>query len=101
MNLPVTIGIVDDNVTFLMQLTENLSPFDEVSILFTAENGEDALKQLERGKQLPMVMLMDIEMPVMDGIETTAIITNNTEIKILILTVFDTDEKIFEAIKAG
>lgn len=101
MNSPVTIGIVDDNVPFLMQLKENLSPFDEVSILFTAQNGEDALKQLERSNQLPQVMLMDIEMPVMDGIEATSIIANNTNIKVLILTVFDTDEKIFEAIKAG
>ncbi len=101
MNSPVTIGIVDDNVPFLMQLKENLSPFHEVSILFTAQNGEDALKQLETCKRLPQVMLMDIEMPVMDGIDATFIIATNTEIKVLILTVFDTDEKIFEAIKAG
>jgi len=97
----VTVGIVDDNVAFLMQLKENLSPFEEVTILFTAQNGEDVLKQLELCKRLPQVILMDIEMPVMDGIEATSVIAANTEIKVLVLTVFDTDEKIFEAIKAG
>lgn len=101
MSFPVTIGIVDDNPAFLMQLKDNLSVFTEISILFTALNGEDALQQLQACKYLPQVILMDIEMPVMDGIEATSIIAANTEIKVLILTVFDTDEKIFDAIKAG
>jgi len=75
--------------------------FDEVQILFSAANGEQALRALEQCEKLPQLMLMDIEMPIMDGIEATAVITNETSIKVLILTVFDTDEKIFEAIKAG
>ena len=101
MSLPVTIAIVDDNTGFLKQLKENLSLFNEISLLFTATNGQEALKKLEQCKKLPMVILMDIEMPLMDGIEATAVIVSNTDIKVLILTVFDTDEKIFEAIKAG
>lgn len=101
MNKPVSIGIVDDNEAFLAQLKENLLQFPEVHIDFTAPNGKEALKCLEKCKNLPEVILMDIEMPIMEGIETTAVITCNTQIKVLILTVFDTDEKIFEAIKAG
>ncbi|MCY7422826.1 MAG: response regulator transcription factor [Chitinophagaceae bacterium] len=97
----ITIGIVDDNASFLLQLQENLEPFAEVKILFTAQNGEEALRKLEQCAKLPQVLLMDVEMPVMDGIETTRIVAENTSIKVLILTVFDTDEKIFEAIKAG
>ena len=75
--------------------------YDELDILFTATNGQDAIHKLEQCAKLPQVVIMDVEMPVMDGIEATAIISAETEIKILILTVFDTDEKIFEAIKAG
>lgn len=101
MNEPVTIGIVDDNTSFLLQLQENLALYTEVKVLFIAQNGEDALKKLEQCTKLPQVLLMDVDMPIMDGIVTTGIVAENTSIKVLILTVFDTDEKIFEAIKAG
>lgn len=97
----MTIGIVDDNTAFLLQLQENLAPYTDVKVLFTAQNGEEALRQLEQCVKLPQVLLMDVDMPIMDGIVTTGIVAENTSIKVLILTVFDTDEKIFEAIKAG
>jgi DNA-binding NarL/FixJ family response regulator len=97
----INIAIVDDNATLRQQLQENLMVSGEVNILFTAVNGKDALDKLLTTKVLPQVILMDIEMPEMNGIEATLIITTETDIKVLILTVFDTDEKIFEAIKAG
>jgi DNA-binding NarL/FixJ family response regulator len=97
----INIAIVDDNATLRQQLQENLLVSGEVNILFTAVNGKDALDKLLTTKVLPQVILMDIEMPEMNGIEATSIITTETDIKVLILTVFDTDEKIFEAIKAG
>lgn len=97
----INIAIVDDNATLRQQLQENLMVSGEVNILFTAIDGKDALDKLLATKPLPQVILMDIEMPEMNGIEATAIITQETDIKVLILTVFDTDEKIFEAIKAG
>lgn len=101
MSQPITIAIVDDNPELLAQVAQNLSAFAEVKLLFTAGNGVAALQQLEDCDRLPQVLLMDIEMPVMDGIEATRVITTETEIKVLMLTVFDADEKIFEAIKAG
>lgn len=101
MNRAIRIGIVDDNPVLLEQLRQNLSSFDEVDVVFTASNGEDALRNVEQLAALPDLLVLDIEMPVMDGIETAAVITAETEIKVLMLTVFDTDEKIFEAVKAG
>lgn len=101
MHNPITIAIVDDNPALLQQLKQNLGFFDHLVILFTAENGQAALEQLERCKQLPEVILMDIEMPVMNGIEATRIIATETDIRVLMLTVFDAGEKIFEAIQAG
>lgn len=97
----VTVAIVDDNALLAGQLKENLQASGTVDVLFTAPNGEAALQALQQCRKLPQVILMDIEMPVMDGIEATSIITTNTQIKILVLTVFDTDEKVFDAIKAG
>lgn len=97
----VDIAIADDNTGLLLQMKENLSEAENINVLFTATNGQDLLDKLLSAKKLPQVILMDIEMPVMNGIEATANITQNTDIKVLILTVFDNDEKVFDAIKAG
>jgi DNA-binding NarL/FixJ family response regulator len=101
MNEVIRIGIVEDNPVLLQQLNQNLSSFEEVTVVFTASNGEDALEKMEQCALLPQLVLMDIEMPVLNGIEATRIITTETDVKVLMLTVFDTDEKIFEAVKAG
>lgn len=97
----INIAIADDNTTLLKQITENISEARHIKVMFTATNGQDLLDKLAIQKQLPDVLLMDIEMPVMNGIDATAAVTENTGIKVLILTVFDNDEKIFDAIKAG
>lgn len=101
MNDKISIAIADDNAGLAVQLKENLSFADNIEVLFVAINGKDLLEKLATAAKLPQVILMDIEMPVMNGIEATAVVTKETEIKVLILTVFDNDEKVFEAIKAG
>ncbi|MBP6233343.1 MAG: response regulator transcription factor [Chitinophagaceae bacterium] len=101
MESTVDIAIADDNAGLLLQMKENLSDAENINVLFTAANGQDLLDKLLTAQKLPQVILMDIEMPLMNGIEATANVTQNTDIKVLILTVFDNDEKIFDAIKAG
>lgn len=101
MKVPVNIAIVEDNAALLEQLCQNLAAFEELAILFTAPNGAAALDCLQRCSTLPDVMLMDIEMPEMNGIEATQIITAESDIKVLMLTVFDADEQIFAAVRAG
>ncbi|MBA4851514.1 response regulator transcription factor [Emticicia sp. BO119] len=96
----ISIGLVDDNPVLLGNISHNLSVFEELRIDFTAVNGADALEKLS--KHSPDIILMDIEMPVMDGIEATwEIKKRNPSQKIMMLTVLDRDDKIFEAIKAG
>lgn len=101
MSNKILVGIVDDNTLLAQQLQENLSAAENIEVVMIASSGEDAIRKLPALSRLPQVLLMDIEMPVMNGIEATALITRNTDIRILILTVFDTDDKVFEAIKAG
>ena len=96
-----SIAIVEDNLALNSQLQEIMNDSGDVEVLFTAFNGRDAIEKIASAAQLPQVILMDIEMPVMNGVEATYIITRETEIKVLILTVFDDSEKIFEAIQAG
>lgn len=97
----VKLAIVDDNSFLIKATQEKLSFFDNFDIKFTAFDGKNAIEKLEKNHNIDMI-LMDIEMPVMNGIDATSFIKNKfPQIKIIILTVFDNDENIFNAIKAG
>ena len=98
------IAIVDDKKSIRNALLQRLESFENFKILFSAENGKAFLEKMMEARKMitPDVVLMDIDMPVMNGIEAIAKakdIYPNT--KFLMLTVFDDDDKIFEAIKAG
>ncbi|MCK6650674.1 MAG: response regulator transcription factor, partial [Bacteroidia bacterium] len=98
------IAIVDDKGSLRSALKEKLSAFENYKVLFTAENGKDFLEKMMEARKViePDVVLMDIDMPVMNGIEA---VEKGKErypnSKYLMLTIFDEDEKIFSAIKAG
>ena len=89
--MSVRIAIVDDNVFLQKAVAEKLSFFDDLNLKFTANDGVDLQQKLEKNKNIDMI-LMDIEMPLCDGIESTKIIkTKYPQIKIIMLTVFDND----------
>jgi DNA-binding NarL/FixJ family response regulator len=94
------IGLVDDKIKLLSSLKDKLSLFEDLEVVWTACNSHETFAWLQ---QKPVdIILMDIEMPGMDGIQTTAKIkSTNPEIKIIMLTVFDSNDKIFDAILAG
>ncbi|MGJ8592259.1 MAG: response regulator [Aquaticitalea sp.] len=97
----VKIAIVDDNSFLIKTVKEKLSFFEDLNFKFSAINGSDLMAQLEDNFNLDLI-LMDIEMPVMNGIEATELVKQKyPHIKIIMLTVFDNDENIFNAIKAG
>lgn len=99
--MPVKIAIVDDKLFLARAVAEKLSFFEEFSLKFIAENGADLITQLDENSNVDLI-LMDIEMPVLNGIEATALVKQKyPQIKIIMLTVFDNDEHIFNAIKAG
>jgi len=97
----VRLAIVDDNSFLIKAVTEKLSFFDDLEIRFTAMNGQEVLDKLNENQHIDLI-LMDIEMPIMDGVEATQIVKQKyPQIKIIMLTVFDNDENIFNAIRAG
>ncbi len=99
--MSLKIAIVDDNSFLITAVKEKLSFFEDVIIKHTSLDGSELLTKLEENHNVDLI-LMDIEMPVLNGIETTQIVKQKyPQIKIVMLTAFDNDEHIFNAIKAG
>jgi DNA-binding NarL/FixJ family response regulator len=101
---PLRIGLVDDKAINRISITEKISQFEDLDFCFTAINGNDCLEQLKGlpVEKMPQVVFMDLEMPEMDGVQTISLARAlYPGIIFLVLTVFDDDDKIFEAIKAG
>jgi DNA-binding NarL/FixJ family response regulator len=101
-NKTMRIAIVDDKQPNRVSLQEKLGFLQDIEVSFLAANGVDFLNQMKTQKEPIDVVLMDIDMPIMNGIEAVNIATGiYHQTKFLMLTVFDDDDKIFEAIKAG
>lgn len=100
--MSIKIAFAEDNDFLAKSLTEKLKLFsDQFSLTYRARNGAEMIEYLN-SNNVAQVILMDIEMPIMDGITATEKISKNfPDVKIIMLTVFDDDEKIFNAIKAG
>lgn len=95
------IVIVDDNMFLQKAIQEKVQFFPDSKVKFTAENGKVLLEKLNEDHNVD-VILMDIEMSVMNGIDATREVkAKYPHIKIIMLTVFDNDENIFNSIKAG
>ncbi len=97
----IKIAVVDDSVFLQKAIIEKLSFFKNINVKFSVLNGKELINKLEQNANIDLI-LMDIEMPVMNGIEATDRVKQKfPHIKIIMLTVFDNDENIFKAIKAG
>lgn len=99
----IPIAIVDDKAPIRGRLSEYMETRG-FQVVCLAENGAVFLEYLENNStnKHPQVVLMDIDMPVKDGIETVSdLSTLYPGIKCIMLSVFDDDDKIFQAIKAG
>jgi len=102
--MSVRIALVDDKRIIRNTLAEHIGYYKEITIVFQANDGSEFLENMKSlsTDARPQVVLMDIEMPVMDGIEAVTIAKEvYPDTQFLMLTVFDDDDKLFEAIKAG
>src|SRR5690606_29581390 len=98
----ITVAVVDDQSMVRAGLISLLDRDPEISIVGEAGNGKDGVALVRRTR--PEVVLMDIRMPVLDGIEATSMITSDPELndtQVVILTTFDEDEHVLGAIRAG
>lgn len=98
---PIRVGVVDDQALVRTGFAMILEVETDIDVVFEAADGRDAVELTRRHR--PDVLLMDIRMPGMDGIEATRIITAEQpdSPRILMLTTFDLDEYVYDAIRAG
>lgn len=98
----INIVIVDDHLLFAESLEKLLHSFSGFNVLYHALNGKDLQDKITSEKQLPEVILLDINMPVMDGHETVSWLTeNHPEIKVLALSMDDDEDVILRMLCNG
>ena len=99
--LKPAVALVDDHVLLRNGLANLIRSFGEYAVLFEAYNGIDFIKQL-KPRCLPDLVLLDVNMPDMDGYDTALWLKrNHPEIKILALSMYDSDNSIIRMLKNG
>ncbi|MFK8037135.1 MAG: response regulator [Crocinitomicaceae bacterium] len=97
----IKIAIAEDNSFLANSLINKLGLFDEFKVKFHVLNGELLISKLDSDSNIDII-LMDIQMPTMDGIQATKIIAQKyPQIKIIMLTVLDSEQAIYESVKNG
>ncbi len=100
-SMKVNVAIAEDNARLAELLQARLAAFDEIKVTIVASNGSALIQQLHRNPHVDVV-IMDIHMPVMDGIAATQEVNARwPQIKVIMFTVFDDEENLFAAILAG
>ena len=98
----IRVGLADDQSLVRDGLRVQLGFVEDIAVVGEAGNGEQAVKLARQ--QRPDVLLMDVRMPVLDGIEATRRIRGDPSleaVRVLVLTTFDLDEHVFGALRAG
>jgi DNA-binding NarL/FixJ family response regulator len=96
----IKIAIADDFKIFREGLKVGLSADDAMEVLFEADNGEELVKALETNT--PDVIIMDLKMPLMDGMEATKIVRKNyPQIKVLVVSMYEDDKFIIHLMENG
>lgn len=100
MKKSIHILICDDQIVVCEGFNAILSTVKDIEVVGMAHNGEEAIKMIEQVH--PDLVLMDLKMPLMNGIQATLKITKEyPDIRVLVLTTYDDDEWVFDAIRAG
>ncbi len=100
--MSIAIGIVDDHQLFLKSLSLLMSSFNNYSVVVEALNGKDLQEKMKQLTMLPEMILLDVNMPEMNGLATVQWLTaTHPNIKVIALSMNDNDKTIIEMIKAG
>ncbi|MEM8906924.1 MAG: response regulator transcription factor [Bacteroidota bacterium] len=100
--MKIKVAIVDDKQINRQTVIRKLYGHSDIELVMEAKHGRDFLEQCKMVKDLPDVVIMDLEMPELNGIETISYgSVRFPSMKYIVLTIFEDNEKIFDAIKVG
>lgn len=97
-----TVAIVDDHFLFASSLEKLINSFSDFRVLFHAKNGQELQEIIANSGEIPEIILLDINMPVMDGYETAQwIMHNQPKIRVLVLSMEDDEYTILKMLRRG
>jgi DNA-binding NarL/FixJ family response regulator len=100
--MKITIGIADDHTLFLKSLSTLINSIPAFQVILEARNGQDLLTMLRPGNPIPDIVLLDVNMPVLNGIRTSARLTRDyPSIKTIALSMKGEDNTIIGMLKTG
>lgn len=97
-----SVVVVDDHNLLSEAIGNLVNDFDHFNLLYTCKNGQDLLEKLKFPDKIPNIVLMDINMPILNGIETTKILTEKyPDINVLALSIEENENTILKMLRAG
>ena len=97
-----SVVVVDDHTPLLQAIGGLVTDFDDFEVLYLCKNGQELLDKFKNPKNVPDIVLMDINMPVLNGIETTQILSKEyPDVHVLALSVEENEETILKMLRAG
>src|SRR5436305_2080865 len=99
--LSIKVALADDHILLRDALASLINTFENCSVIFKASNGQEVVEKI-KNNQIPHVLILDLNMPLMDGYETSSWLQMHyPEIHVMMLTMYDTDLTLIRLLQAG